>query len=135
LPAMLERGGGTFVTISSGAGYNFYPDGPRPGLGYRMGKAAGHMLAGSIQAEHRSAGIRAFNVEPGFVATERNQLDSAEFGFDPKWAAPPSAVGAAVAWLVTDREADGLQRGEIAAQQLALDKGLHPDWRQPPVSP
>ena len=41
VPGMIERGGGTFVTISSGAGYEFYPPDPRPGLGYRIGKAAG----------------------------------------------------------------------------------------------
>ena len=32
LPAMLERGLGTFVTISSGSGYDFYPTRP-PGSG------------------------------------------------------------------------------------------------------
>jgi NAD(P)-dependent dehydrogenase (short-subunit alcohol dehydrogenase family) len=129
LPKMLERGGGTFVTISSGAGYNFYPQGPRPGLGYRIGKAAGHTLVGSILAEYGDQGIKAFNVEPGFVLTERNSLDAGEFGFDPAWAGPPAAVGAAVAWLVTSPEADALQRSEVSAQQLALERNLYPDWR------
>ena len=129
LPKMLERGGGTFVTISSGAGYNFYPQSPRPGLGYRIGKAAGHTLVGSIQAEQGANGIRAFNVEPGFVLTERNSLDVEEFGFDPRFAGPPAAVGAAVAWLVTSPEADALQRAEVSAQSLAIERGLYPDWR------
>jgi NAD(P)-dependent dehydrogenase (short-subunit alcohol dehydrogenase family) len=129
VPAMLERGGGTFVTISSGAGYNFYPQSPRPGLGYRIGKAAGHTLVGSIQAELGDKGIRAFNVDPGFVLTERNPLDVEEFGFDPSWAGPPAAVGAAVAWLVTSPDADELQRGDISAQPLALERNLYPDWR------
>ncbi len=129
LPKMLERGGGTFVTISSGAGYNFYPQSPRPGLGYRIGKAAGHTLVGSIQAEQGANGIRAFNVEPGFVLTERNSLDVEEFGFDPRLAGPPAAVGAAVAWLVTSPEADALQRAEVSAQSLAIERGLYPDWR------
>jgi NAD(P)-dependent dehydrogenase (short-subunit alcohol dehydrogenase family) len=129
LPKMLERGGGTFVTISSGAGYNFYPQSPRPGLGYRIGKAAGHTLVGSIQAEQGANGIRAFNVEPGFVLTERNSLDVEEFGFDPRFAGPPAAVGAAVAWLVTSPEADALQRSEVSAQSLAIERGLYPDWR------
>jgi NAD(P)-dependent dehydrogenase (short-subunit alcohol dehydrogenase family) len=130
LPAMLERGGGTFVTISSGAGYWFYPESPRPGLGYRIGKAAGHTLVGSIQAEHGADGIRAFNVDPGFVVTERNSLDAAEFGFDPSWGAPPAAIGAAVAWLVRSPEADELQRIDIQAQSLALERNLYPDWRK-----
>ena len=129
LPLMVERGGGTFVTISSGAGYNFYPQSPRPGLGYRIGKAAGHTLVGSILAESAERGIRAFNVDPGFVLTERNSLDADEFGFDPSWAGPPAAVGAAVAWLVTSSDADELQHQDISAQQLALERELFPDWR------
>jgi NAD(P)-dependent dehydrogenase (short-subunit alcohol dehydrogenase family) len=129
LPGMLERGSGTFVTITSGAGYEFYPAGPRPGLGYRIGKAAGHTLVGSIIAEYGDRGIRAFNVSPGFVLTERNSLDQGEFGFDPAWAGPPAAVGAAVAWLVSSPEADALQRSNIEAQDLVIERGLYPDWR------
>jgi NAD(P)-dependent dehydrogenase (short-subunit alcohol dehydrogenase family) len=129
LPSMIERGGGTFITISSGAGYNFYPQSPRPGLGYRIGKAAGHTLVGSIQAEAGEKGVRAFNVDPGFVLTERNSLDAEEFGFDPAWAGPPAAVGAAVAWLVSSSDADELQHENIAAQSLALERALYPDWR------
>ena len=129
VPGMIERGGGTFVTISSGAGYEFYPPSPRPGLGYRIGKAAGHTLVGSILAEYGDQGIRAFNVNPGFVLTERNSLDAGEFGFDPSWAGPPAAIGAAVAWLVTSPDADGLQRGNVDAQPLAIEQGLYPDWR------
>ena len=129
LPGMIERGHGTFVTISSGAGYQFYPSSPRPGLGYRIGKAAGHTLVGSILAEYGSQGIKAFNVNPGFVLTERNSLDVEEFGFDPSWAAPPAAVGAAVAWLVTSPDADTLQHGNVDAQDIAREKDLYPEWR------
>lgn len=128
-PAMIARGGGTFVTISSGAGYEFYPEQPKPGLGYRIGKASGHTLVGSIQAEYGSQGINAYNVNPGFVLTERNSLDVEEFGFDPAWAGPPAAVGAAVAWLVTSPEAPALQRQNLDAQPLALERNLYPDWR------
>jgi NAD(P)-dependent dehydrogenase (short-subunit alcohol dehydrogenase family) len=129
LPGMLERGGGTFVTISSDAGYDWYPTRARPGLGYRIGKAAGHTLVGSLQAEHGAQGIRAFNVNPGFTLTERNSLDADQFGFDPATACPPAAVAAAVAWLVVSPDADALQRENIEAQDLALARGLHPDWR------
>jgi NAD(P)-dependent dehydrogenase (short-subunit alcohol dehydrogenase family) len=129
LPKMLERGRGTFVTTSSGSGYDFYPAQQRPGLGYRIGKAAGHTLVGSILAEHGGQGIRAFNVNPGFVLTERNSLDADEFGFAAAQAGPPEAVGAAVAWLVTSPEADALQRTNIDAQDVALERGLYPDWR------
>jgi NAD(P)-dependent dehydrogenase (short-subunit alcohol dehydrogenase family) len=129
LPGMLERGRGTVVTVSSDAGYIWYPDGPRPGLGYRIGKAAGHALVGSIQAEYGDKGIRAFNVNPGFTRTERNSLDAEEFGFDPALACPPEAIAAAVSWLITAPEADALQRQNNEAQDLVLERGLHPDWR------
>ena len=63
------------------------------------------------------------------MLTERNSLDVEEFGFDPRFAGPPAAVGAAVAWLVTSPEADALQRAEVSAQSLAIERGLYPDWR------
>jgi NAD(P)-dependent dehydrogenase (short-subunit alcohol dehydrogenase family) len=132
LPSMVQRGGGTVLMISSGAGYDWYPT-AQPGkggagLGYRIGKAAGHTLVGSILAEHAADGIRAFNVNPGFVITERNAPDVVAQGFDPRAGAPTSVVGAAVAWLVTDRDADQLQRTNIDAQTLALERGLHAPW-------
>jgi NAD(P)-dependent dehydrogenase (short-subunit alcohol dehydrogenase family) len=124
LPGMLERGSGTFVTISSSAGYEFYPARPRPGLGYRLGKAAGHTLAGSLLAEYGERGIRAFNVNPGFVLTERNARDAGEFGFDPSRAGRPEQIGAVVAWLATAAEADALQHANVEAQPLAAARGL-----------
>jgi NAD(P)-dependent dehydrogenase (short-subunit alcohol dehydrogenase family) len=129
LPGMRQRGSGTFVTISSGAGTDFYPSG-RPGaggsgLGYRLGKAAGHTLVGSLLAEHADEGIRAFNVDPGLVSTERNSMEMAELGFDPDMGAPPAAVGAAVAWLVTDPGADELMRQDNRAQELARQRALY----------
>ena len=129
LPGMLERGEGTFVTISSGAGTDFYPVG-KPGaggsgLGYRLGKASGHTIVGSLLAEYADQGIRAFNVDPGLVATERNSIELAELGFDPGIGAPPAAIGAAVAWLVTDPGSEEVMRGDISGQALARERGLH----------
>jgi len=131
LPSMLDNGGGTFAMISSNAGYDFYPRRARPGLGYRIGKAAGHTLVGSLQAEYGDKGLRAFNVNPGFVLTERNSLDVEEFGFNPAMAAPPAAIGAAMVWLVKAPEALELQYGNVEAQELALQRNLYPDWRKP----
>jgi NAD(P)-dependent dehydrogenase (short-subunit alcohol dehydrogenase family) len=133
LPPMLARGSGTHITISSGAGYDWYPT-HQPGkggagLGYRIGKAAGHTLVGSILVEHSAAGIRAFNVDPGFVRTERNEVMAREAGFDPNTAAPPAAIAAVVAWMATNSEADYLQREDNEAQKLAVELNLYPDWR------
>jgi NAD(P)-dependent dehydrogenase (short-subunit alcohol dehydrogenase family) len=133
LPGMLERRRGTFVTISSGAGTDFYPANPPgnggSGLGYRSGKAAGHTLVGSLLAEYAGDGIRAFNVDPGFTRTERNSLDAGALGFDPSMAAPPEAIAAVVTWLVTSPDADQYMRGDVEAQSFALEHGLYPDWR------
>lgn len=134
LPKMLERGRGTFVTISSAAGYDFYPvnapgSGGGAGLGYRIGKAAGHTLVGSILVEYGSQGIRAFNVNPGFVRTERNTMGATVTGMDPSAGAPPEAIGTAVAWMVDSADADALMTGDIDAQTVALQQHLYPDWR------
>lgn len=132
LPGMLERGAGTIVMVSSVAGTDWYPErAPRQGgtgLGYRIGKAAGHTLVGSVLAEYATQGIRAFNVNPGFIITERNEPDVRAQGFDPAMGAPTSVMGAVVAWLVTDHVADELQHTNIDAQPLALERGLHPAW-------
>lgn len=129
LPGMLDRGTGTFVTITSAAASMVYPSQARPGLGYRVGKAAGHMLTGSLIVEYGDRGIAAFNVDPGYTRTERNSLDGEEFGMDPTRAAPAEAIAESVAWLLTTPHAAALQRTTIDAQQLALDNGLYPDWR------
>jgi NAD(P)-dependent dehydrogenase (short-subunit alcohol dehydrogenase family) len=134
LPGMLERGSGTFVTISSGSGYDFYPTnapghGGGAGLGYRIGKAAGHTLVGSILVEYADRGIRAFNVNPGFVRTERNSMAMDVTGMDPSLGAPPEAISAAVAWMVASGDADALMHGNIDAQTVAIERGLYPDWR------
>jgi NAD(P)-dependent dehydrogenase (short-subunit alcohol dehydrogenase family) len=134
LPSMIAAGGGTFITISSGAGTDFYPTGypgrGGSGLGYRLGKSSGHTLVGSLLAEHAADGIRAFNVDPGLVGTERNSPDLQRHGFDVATSAPPAAIGAVVAWLATNRQTDSLMRQDNEAQKLALEHGLYPDWRQ-----
>lgn len=131
LPGMLERGSGTFVTISSGAGTDFYPAN-KPGaggsgLGYRLGKASGHTLVGSILAEHGDEGIKAFNVDPGLVVTERSGVELVERGFDPNMGAPPAAIGAAIAWLVTSPEGEQYMRGDISGQDIARRHSLY-EW-------
>ena len=136
LPPMIEKKSGTFITISSGAAYQYYPDSPPgqagSGLGYRLGKAAGHMLAGAIAVEHNKDGIRSFNVDPGFVLTERNALGLEDTGYDASWAAPPAAIGAVVAWIADSPDADVLQPTNITAQDLAIERSLYPDWRKKP---
>jgi NAD(P)-dependent dehydrogenase (short-subunit alcohol dehydrogenase family) len=131
LPGMVERGSGTIVTVTSGAGHQI-PPAPAGkggwGLGYAVGKAAGHTLVPTVHVEFGSRGIRAFNVEPGFVATERSVLIVRDLGFDPDAGAPPAAIGAAIAWLVTSPEADAMSGQTVPGQALCRERSLYPEW-------
>src|SRR5580700_8160808 len=74
LPGMIERGSGTVVNITSGAGYHDPPAAAGEGgwgLGYAISKGAMHRIAGLLALELDRHGIRFYNVQPGFIATER----------------------------------------------------------------
>jgi NAD(P)-dependent dehydrogenase (short-subunit alcohol dehydrogenase family) len=127
---MLERGAGRIVNISSGAGSRD-PDQPAGkggwGLGYGMSKGALHRVAGILALELGDRGILAYNVQPGFIATERMIHDMAAFGFDAS-GAPPDVVGAVVAWLVTDPAAAQPNGRSVEAQDVCAERGLLPGW-------
>jgi NAD(P)-dependent dehydrogenase (short-subunit alcohol dehydrogenase family) len=131
LPGMLERGRGTIVNITSGAAYH---DPPAPageggwGLGYAISKGALHRAAGVLALELGSRGIRAYNVQPGFIATERMAHDMGTFGFDSAMGAPPDVVGAVVTWLVTDPAAVEPNGRNVEAQDVCKELGLLPGW-------
>ncbi len=131
LPQMVDRGGGIVINLASSSGTM---DPPRPagsggwGLGYGMSKGALHRLAGMVAVELCDRGILAFNLSPGFVATERIAIDMAEFGFDASVGAPPDVVGAVAAWLVTSPEAAERNGEWIEAQEVCAALGLLPGW-------
>ena len=133
LPAMIARGGGTVVDITSAAGYGdpIQPAGKGGwGLGYAISKGAFQRVAGVLHAELAERGIRIYNVQPGFVATERIAADMGEFGFANK-GAPPDVVGAVVAWLATSPEAAAFSGQTIEAQFFCHERGLLPGWAGP----
>ena len=131
LPQMVARGEGFIVNITSSAGNE---DPPAPagnggwGLGYGMSKGALHRQAGMIAVELSGQGIYAYNLHPGFVATERIAIDMAEFGFDASAGAPADVVGAMTAWLVTTPEGKALNGQWIEAQDKCRALRLLPDW-------
>jgi NAD(P)-dependent dehydrogenase (short-subunit alcohol dehydrogenase family) len=133
LPGMIEQGGGTIVNITSAAGYGD-PTAPAGeggwGLGYPMSKAAAHRIAGVLQVEHGHQGIRAYNVQPGFINTERMAQDMGAFGFD-LIGAPPEVVGAVVAWIATSPEATAFAGRTVEAQFVCHERALLPDWPGP----
>ena len=131
LPGMLERGSGTIVNITSGAAYADPPAAAGKGgwgLGYAISKGALHRVAGVLALELGDQGIRAYNVQPGFIATERMVQDMAAFGFDASTGAPPDVVGAVVAWLVTDPAAAEPNGRNLEAQDVCRELKLLPGW-------
>jgi NAD(P)-dependent dehydrogenase (short-subunit alcohol dehydrogenase family) len=131
LPQMVERAHGVVINLASSSGTM---DPPAPagqggwGLGYGMSKAALHRLAGMLAVELGDRGIRAYNLSPGFIATERIAIDMGAFGFDARAGVPADVVGAAATWLVTAPEAERRNGGWVEAQELCRQLGLVPGW-------
>jgi NAD(P)-dependent dehydrogenase (short-subunit alcohol dehydrogenase family) len=131
LPGMLDRGSGVIVNITSGAGYHDPPAAAGAGgwgLGYGISKGALHRIAGILALELGERGIRAYNVQPGFIATERMIQDMGSFGFDASAGAPPDVVGAVVTWVVTDPAAFEPNGRNIEAQDVCRELDLLPGW-------
>jgi NAD(P)-dependent dehydrogenase (short-subunit alcohol dehydrogenase family) len=134
LPGMRERGRGLVVNVTS---HTATADPPGPvgaggwGVAYAASKAALHRFAPLIGIELGDEGIRAFNVDPGYVDTERQQANAEALGLVGHYVgAPPSAPAAAIAWLADN--SDEMENGQtVKALKLVLSRGLHPDWRQP----
>ena len=132
LPGMLERGGGTVVDVTS---HTATADPPGPvgqggwGVAYAASKAAAHRFAPLLAVELGDRGIRAYNVDPGYVETERQVVNAEALGLVGHYqGAPPTVPAAAIAWLVD--HPDAFENGQtIRAQKLALVEALHPDWR------
>ena len=66
LPGMIARGGGTILTVSSGAAHNPVEAWSH----YCASKAGAAMLTAMVDKENRGDGIRALGLSPGTVATQ-----------------------------------------------------------------
>jgi len=135
LPSMIERGSGVVINLASSSGTMDPPAAAGSGgwgLGYGMSKAAVHRIAGILAVELGHRGIRAYNLSPGFIATERIAIDMGDFGFDAATGAPVDVVGAVAAWLVTAPGAEERNGTWVEAQVVCRELGLLPGW---PPSP
>jgi NAD(P)-dependent dehydrogenase (short-subunit alcohol dehydrogenase family) len=133
IPGMLERGDGTVVNVTSAVA-SIDPRAPTGeggwGAAYAMSKGAFHRLAGILAVELGPRGVRSFNLDPGFVITERMEVNAGALGLEGRYqGAPPTVPASVVAWLATSPDAADLNGSTIVAQKLALERGLHPDWR------
>lgn len=100
LPGMLAQGGGTIVTVSSGAAHA-----PLEGWSaYCASKAAAAMLTRSLHLETGTRGVRAFGIAPGTVATDMQARIRAS-GVNPvsrlDWSdhIPPEWPARALVWM------------------------------------
>jgi NAD(P)-dependent dehydrogenase (short-subunit alcohol dehydrogenase family) len=130
LPHMLERGDGTIIDVTSAVAYQD-PTAP-PGEGgwgsaYAMSKGAFHRIAPNLSVEYPS--LRFYNVQPGYVVTERMEVNAKELGLEGKYpGAPPSVPAAVIAWAATSPDAVELNGTCLEAQQVAKHRDLHPRW-------
>jgi NAD(P)-dependent dehydrogenase (short-subunit alcohol dehydrogenase family) len=132
LPGMLERGGGTIVDVTS---HTATADPPGPvgqggwGVAYAASKAAAHRFAPLLAVELGDRGIRAYNLDPGYVETERQIVNASALGLVGHYTgAPPTVPAAVIVWMVDHLEA--LENGQtVRGQKLALVEALHADWR------
>ncbi len=115
LPVMLAQGGGTVLTVSSGAAH-----GPVEGWSsYCASKAGAAMLTRSLDKEYAMSGIRAMGLSPGTVATEMQRVIKAS-GVNPvsklEWTdhIPPDWPAEALLWMC------GVDADEFIGQEVSL---------------
>ena len=114
MPVMQERGGGTILTVSSGAAHN-----PLEGWShYCASKAGAAMLTMCADPEGRDHGVRVMGLSPGTVATEMQREIKAS-GMNPvarlDWSdhIPPEWPARALLWMCSE-DADAFLGREIS---------------------
>lgn len=120
LPVMLEAGGGTILTVGSGAAH-------RPTeawSAYCSSKAGAYMLTRMLDLEYRAAGIRALSLSPGTVATQM-QRDIKASGINEisrlDWSThiPPDWPARALVWMC-GAQADAFLGDEVSLRDADL---------------
>jgi len=124
LPGMIGRGGGTIITVSSGAAHH-----PMEGWShYCSSKAAAAMLTRCIDMEARDAGIRAMGLSPGTVATEMQVIIKASginpvSRLDPSVHKPAEWVARALVWMC-GADADDFIGEEVQLNDAAIQRRI-----------
>ncbi len=120
LPVMLENGGGTLLTIGSGAARN-----PQEGWShYCASKAGALMLTRMAHKEYGAQGIRALSLSPGTVATQMQREIKAS-GVNPvsqlDWSdhIPPDWPARTLLWMCGP-QADAHIGAEVSLRDEAI---------------
>lgn len=120
LPAMMDRGGGTIITVSSGAAHNPVEAWSQ----YCASKAGAAMLTRCVHLEAGGKGIRAMGLSPGTVATQM-QREIKESGINPvsqlDWSVhiPPEWPAKALVWMCSS-DSDDFLGEEISLRDEAI---------------
>jgi 3-oxoacyl-[acyl-carrier protein] reductase len=133
LPSMIERGHGTILNMSSYVAVNDPPGTALENgwaLAYAATKASIDRFAGVINVELGDRGIRAFTVEPGFVAYG-DEFDEMVERYVGMPVTPPEAIGAAVVWLLSSPDADRLRSKRVYLPAITQKHDLLPGWEGP----
>ena len=113
VPVMRKNGGGTILTVGSGAAHNALEGWSH----YCSAKAASLMMTKALHKEEARAGIRVLTLSPGTVATDMQREIKAS-GVNPvsamSWEAhiPPEWPAKALLWMCTS-DADDFLGGEV----------------------
>ena len=120
LPAMKSAGGGTVLTVSSGAAHSPIEAWSH----YCASKAGAAMLTACLHEEEHANGIRAMGLSPGTVATEM-QREIRASGINPvsrlDWSEhiPPDWPARALLWMCSP-DADGFVGTEISLRDADI---------------
>ena len=134
IPLMVADGGGTIVNMSSSSVFLDPPGTVKDSgwsLAYVAAKAGIDQFASILNVELGAEGIRAFNVEPGFVAYGEElarMLDK----YPGMPVSPPESIGPAILWLVEAGDAaERLRSKRINLPGLTHKQGLLEGWGGP----
>lgn len=124
LPVMQAQGGGTVLTVGSGAAHA-----PQEGWSaYCASKAGAFMLTRALDHEARKAGIRAISLSPGTVATDM-QAAIRDSGMNPvsqlDWSVhiPPEWPARALVWMCGP-EADDFLGAEVSLRDETIRRRI-----------
>jgi NAD(P)-dependent dehydrogenase (short-subunit alcohol dehydrogenase family) len=133
LPSMIEQGGGTVLNMMSFVAVNDPPgtavENGWP-LAYAATKAGIDRFAGVLNVELGDRGIRAYTVDPGFVAYG-DDFDAMVERYVGMPVTPREAVAAAIVWLLSSPDAERLLHKRIYLPAIAQKYDLLPGWQGP----
>lgn len=124
LPVMRAQGGGTILTVGSGAAHA-----PQEGWSaYCASKAGAWMLTRALDHEARGDGIRAISLSPGTVATDMQDAIRRS-GINPvsrlDWSShiPPEWPARALVWL-SGPEGEAFRGAEVSLRDEAIRRRI-----------